>query len=90
MNSIGSGIGFDVKFINHKSRNRPLAPDDLAIVGNLSNARNVYIHTGMGGFGNVAVGTAKVLADIVAEDIAGHESITRAKYNFLSPTRFAL
>ena len=44
----------------------------------------------MGGFGNVAVGTAKVLADIIAEDVNRVESVTRAKYKYLSPQRFNL
>jgi len=67
-----------------------VTPDDLPIVGNLSSASNVYIHNGMGGFGNVAVGTAKVLADIVAEDLNKSESVTRATYKYLSPQRFNL
>ena len=79
-----------MKYINLKSRCRPVSPDDLAIVGNLSNARNVYIHNGMGGFGNVAVGTAKVLTEIISEDIQGVESQTRKKFSYLSPTRFEL
>jgi glycine/D-amino acid oxidase-like deaminating enzyme len=47
---------------------RPVTPDDLPIVGNLTGFKNVYLHNGMGGFGNASVGTAKLLADMITED----------------------
>jgi len=76
---------FKYDFINLKSRCRPVTPDDTPIVGNLTRYPNVYIHNGMGGFGNISVGTAKVLADMIADDVSGGEAITRKKYKYLSP-----
>ncbi|MFN9907239.1 MAG: hypothetical protein ACK56F_14155 [bacterium] len=76
---------FKYDFVNLKSRCRPVTPDDTPIVGSLSGHSNVYIHNGMGGFGNISVGTAKVLADMIADDVAGDESTTRKKYKYLSP-----
>ena len=76
---------FKYEFVNLKSRCRPVTPDDTPIVGSLSGHSNVYIHNGMGGCGNISVGTAKVLADMIADDVAGDESATRKNYKYLSP-----
>jgi glycine/D-amino acid oxidase-like deaminating enzyme len=67
-----------------------VTPDDTPIVGSLRTASNVYIHNGMGGFGNIAVGTAKVLADMMDEDRNGTRSQTREQFKFLLPQRFDL
>jgi len=83
--TIGKGLSFDYTFESPKSRCRPVTPDDIPIVGNLSSAKNVYIHNGMGGFGSVSLGTAKVLADVIADDIFGTDSSAREKFNYLSP-----
>lgn len=80
----------EYRFDNLKSRCRPVSPDDLPIVGNLQSAKNVYVHNGLGGFGNIAIGTSAILADMIAEDVNGTESVTRARYKYLSPARFDL
>ena len=88
--TFGKEIQVPYEFKSVISLCRPVTPDDLPIVGNLSKSQNVYLHNGMGGFGNASVGTAKLLADMIIEDKKNSMRTTKAKYEFLSPHRFNL
>lgn len=61
--TFGKRLPTKYKFRNTKSLCRPVTPDDLPVVGPLKSSKNVFVHNGMGGFGNIGVGTAKVVAD---------------------------
>lgn len=76
---------------------RPMTPDDIPLVGEVSSVPGLYLHTGHGTLGwTLSLATAECVAQVVCEDICGREPesvyrlpgdvvVDRAK---LSPDRF--